>query len=259
MAGIDHTGKMGAGGEFAKQVEQWQTPKAGEEDSGSGMNSRGEPKLKAQAMQWATPQAHDQQGGKTPEQIQAMRSKTGAGARNLVEDVSQWRTPDTNECGGAQDATKRLEVGHSLRLQDQVHSWPTPAARDHKGKNSAEHALVTGGGRKHMDQLSNFVAYSPQAQAIQGGQESSSDGRTSRPRLNPHFVEWLMGWPIGWTSAGESGLGHVEMASFRSRQQQHLSSLLDSKAIGLLNANMVNLERYTKAKKAAALTKEQTA
>lgn len=34
--------------------------------------------------------------------------------------------------------------------------------------------------------------------------------------LNPEWVEWLMGWPIGWTA-----LQPLEMAKFREWQQQH--------------------------------------
>lgn len=32
------------------------------------------------------------------------------------------------------------------------------------------------------------------------GAKSSKSGRT----LNPRFVEWLMGWPIGWTDFGSA-------------------------------------------------------
>lgn len=160
----------------------WQTPKAGEEDSGSGCNSRGEPKLKAQAMLWTTPQAHDVTGrgsGQVP--------TAAAGNACLVRDATMWRTPDAMVCGGAQDEAKRTAGGHALRLQDQTHSWPTPmtinrtsdkaqnhrpssgpqrggpsygledianswptpAARDHKGANSEEHATLTGGAQAY--------------------------------------------------------------------------------------------------------------
>ena len=76
-------------------------------------------------------------------------------------------------------------------------SWPTPAARDYKGSNSREHCAVNGTGRKHMDQLPNAVAYpdlyfGPEKQEQTGGQ------------LNPDWVEWLMGWPIGWTDLKQS-------------------------------------------------------
>jgi len=69
---------------------------------------------------------------------------------------------------------------------DHRQKWPTPAARDYKGANSLEHCEVNGTGRKHMDQLPNAVAH---------GDKPEPSGA-----LNPTWVEWLMGWPIGWTS-----------------------------------------------------------
>lgn len=49
--------------------------------------------------------------------------------------------------------------------------------------------------------------------------ESFRPGQTTPPkRLNPDWVEWLMGWPIGWTE-----LRPLEMGRFREWQQQHSS------------------------------------
>ena len=39
-------------------------------------------------------------------------------------------------------------------------------------------------------------------------------------RLNPMWVEWLMGWPLGWTD-----LKPLEMDKFQQWQQQFLSTL----------------------------------
>ena len=104
-------------------------------------------------------------------------------------------------------------------------NWPTPAARDYKGENSPDH-LDNGTGRLHLDQLPNAVAFlfsRPCPQTPQDGQPSSitrqisrrllrraissipqttmrrwsRQGRWRKRRLNPAFVEWLMGWPEG--------------------------------------------------------------
>jgi hypothetical protein len=79
----------------------------------------------------------------------------------------------------------RSMKGEENDLPAQVKNWPTFAARDHKGANSREHCLNTGTGRKHMDQLPNAVVY---------GTDKKPTGS-----LNPDWVEWIMGWPIGWT------------------------------------------------------------
>lgn len=77
-----------------------------------------------------------------------------------------------------------------------------------------------------MDQLSNFVAYSPQAQAIHDGQESSETSPGSRPRLNPAFGCWLMGLPSMWTNPAVTSSEQLEMDVYRARQQQLLCNLL---------------------------------
>jgi hypothetical protein len=158
--------------------------------------------LESQIRYWPTPQSHDSVGGKTPEQIATMRSK-GHGVANLNEAAP---------------------------------NWPTPAARDFRSEQ---------GGVKTMDHFNRpagpslpaFIAhspYSPLAQATQPGQESSPDSPGSlqpsqTKRLNPYFVEWLMGWPAGWTSpivrpacaAEEMVLYH-----FRRQLQSQLSLLV---------------------------------
>lgn len=94
-----------------------------------------------------------------------------------------------------------------------------------------------------MDQLSNFVAHSSHlAQPIQRGETSSPVDPGSRQpsasknsttprllsrRLNPMFVENLMGWPLDWTSTHEhSASSAAETELWRSRLHSHLSCLL---------------------------------
>lgn len=75
-----------------------------------------------------------------------------------------------------------------------------------------------------MDQLANFVAYSPLAQPIRDGMQSSTDTRSSRRHLNPLFGAWLMGWPSTWVIAEPHASSASATASWRSALQQHLSS-----------------------------------
>lgn len=65
--------------------------------------------------------------------------------------------------------------------------WPTPLAHDALGANSPA-SLIRKDGKSRMDQLANAVAYFPD-------NVSSNHGK-----LNPDWEEWLMGWPVGWTS-----------------------------------------------------------
>ena len=90
-----------------------------------------------------------------------------------------WRTPDTGG-GGASGLLKKGQNHRKngqpiqIRLVDQVNNprlWPTPVARMYKdGGSPAEYAR-------------NEIPLAAQV----GGP------------LNPEWVEWLMGWPLGWT------------------------------------------------------------
>lgn len=116
--------------------------------------------------------------------------------------VRQWVTPKSLT-GGANNKRKQRGAG-GADLQEQVKQWPTPASRDYKGENGPAH-LENGTGRLHLDQLPNFVKYrfSLPDPRTPDGPPSSKACRT----LNPLFVEWLMGWPIGWTDCASPVTG----------------------------------------------------
>jgi hypothetical protein len=112
-----------------------------------------------------------------------------------------WRTPDTG-AGGTSGLLKQGQThranGQSIqiRLVDQVnnsHLWPTPNARDWKDSQTSGNRKSPGlGVMAHI------------GKTIDGGS------------LNPPWVEWLMGWPLGWTDLKPS-----EMDKSRSVQQPH--------------------------------------
>lgn len=236
MGTTDHSGKLGAGGEFAQQATRWLTPNvpnggrsvSAEMVASKGTTEDGEKRtvgLESQTRHWTSPRATDGTNG-GPNQAGSK------GDLMLPSAAAQWPTPRTIS-GGGESAERKQELGRVNAgggdLQAAVTSWPTPAARDYKGANSAEHALQTGGGRKHMDQLANFVAHSPsspQAQPTSDGPESSPVAPTSPQRLNPAFGCWLMGWPAWWTNPAITSCVKSEMVSYRFALRSHLSSLL---------------------------------
>ena len=168
-------------------AQTWMTPRTvlGGFTRDKGDPAKERPTLEGQAHLWGTPRASDAEKG-------GPNQSFGAGG-----------TP----------------------LPAQAANWPSPAARDHKGENSPEH-LVNGTGRLHMDQLPNAVAHGfsrPAPATVLAGLPASQWRPTSRRllrsvtshvsqrslarwlrrgnwkkrRLNPLFVEWLMGWPSG--------------------------------------------------------------
>lgn len=107
----------------------------------------------------------------------------------LAEQIGMLRTPDANMERGDRSTEKmqsRLDRGMPLNLNDQINAMnkgllPTPATRDYKGANSAEHLAKE---RGHHDQLPNAIAM---------------HGENHGLKLQPGFVEWMMGYPIGYT------------------------------------------------------------
>ncbi len=113
-----------------------------------------------------------------------------------------WPTPVVFDCGNGSPGNHYQGLAWIARNTWSMRSeWPTPAARDYRSPNSAASEERR---RKKMKnkgaQLVNFVEHqltsSPLAPTIRSGNESSP----SIQRLNPRFVEWVMGWPIGWTA-----------------------------------------------------------
>ncbi|WP_200908835.1 hypothetical protein [Burkholderia pseudomallei] len=90
-------------------------------------------------------------------------------------------------------------VSSEWGLSSAVKLWPTPTATDTKG-HPAEKRL-----QERMQESSRGVRLSEElARRGQPGQ------------LNPEWVEWLMGWPIGHTA-----LEPLETAKYREWLQQH--------------------------------------
>lgn len=81
-------------------------------------------------------------------------------------------------------------LGHQVVLEEQVAAWPTPTEQD--SANTA--------GASQFNR--NTPPLNVACHLIHHDQPTSTDGAKSSKStrvLNPRFVEWLMGWPIGWT------------------------------------------------------------
>ena len=89
--------------------------------------------------------------------------------------------------------------------------WPTPTARDCKGANSLKHLTQpkTPGNNHHVGQLANAVKlFTTPCAADAKGTHGGANHRRLRTdvagQLNPTWVEWLMGFPPGWTDLNAS-------------------------------------------------------
>lgn len=135
-----------------------------------------------------------------------------------------WRTPAAHNWKNGSTADERR--GHTIGLNDQV-LWPTPTA---PGSHQVGKIEEWGGSKNPLRQwpesgdglatdarpwLSPSSYPTPSPTDYRTGYRTDTEAgiaqreKRSKPlrdevaaggKLNPDWVEWLMGWPIGWTS-----------------------------------------------------------
>ena len=174
---------------------------------------------------WGTPRTGD---GMTHQLREGVTNPKG----RLEDQVSMWRTPDTNQCGGAQGAEKRLAGGHALRLQDQVSSWGTPTTRDWKDGDTSQADVPTNGllGRQVCEWEAGLSVRPMPAGRMCWCGIPGCGLRSHKRKLNPMFVEWLMGWPLFWTDVS-TACGPAAMESYLSSSRRLLRSLRGAPAL----------------------------
>ncbi len=142
-------------------------------------------------------------------------------AEALALGITNWSTPKATD-GAKGGPGQSYGSGGTPPLPAQAAQWPTPAAQNWKGSSVA--SITRTDGKSRMDILhyraeQGFTHPAPPItpHGLQPSHHApisrplwasmiASHGRTvsrrilkgrSRRRLNPLFVGWLMGWPIG--------------------------------------------------------------
>lgn len=206
-------------------AQNWGTPRV----TTSAMTSSGnydpaKSRLEDQAERmWATPAASDDYRGTTGYSEKQIEK----GARILPHEVATWPTPAARDhkSGEASEATLSR---NSRPLNELATHWPTPAATEGYKQPHARRE----GDRTLSSETASF-SRPVQVTSTDGVELSPTDHSTSeRRRLNPGFVCWLMGLPWWWTRAEPINFAAVAMASYRSKLQSHLSSLVGEPACG---------------------------
>jgi len=114
-----------------------------------------------------------------------------------------WPTPTTRDYkDGSAESCKNVPVNGLLGRA--VHMWPTPTSMDACGLDKKLRADATS---TRSILLSQKVAMFPTPRAQSATGVSNAPNRQGAPdlqsvaggQLNPTWVEWLMGFPIGWT------------------------------------------------------------
>lgn len=202
------------------KVASWPTP-AAQDDNKSyeahmAMKSRikGGPRKKPTSLNvvskaWQTPTKRD------PEKKDYTydRGDKTKKRSTLTKQAKNWNTPSTRDhVTDGPKAESRYgtpEMGTTeQRLWTQARLWPTVRATDYKscgqyGDKAQKYRLD----RKYLDATAVEFSHSgPQAPtSSKNGGKSSNDTRRlnlrqQTRRLNPRFVSWLMGWPVGFTA-----------------------------------------------------------
>jgi hypothetical protein len=150
--------------------------------------------LSQKVQMFPTPEAH-------PRGAYSKRFRRGNA--NLAAAVRTWPTPRAN------DAEKRGDFDPTNPrngLPAAVRMWPTPIASDAKGSLG-----IKRGDRGLKNHLSNAVKSYPTPTSTDWKNRMSSGRKgllqqEAGGQLNPTWVEWLMGFPLGWTDSGASAM-----------------------------------------------------
>jgi hypothetical protein len=160
-------------------AQQYGTSQNGKRKDGTTYKQAGKPSLHTMARHnlWPTPTVHGNNNRK------GISKKAGDG---LATAVKMWPTATARDWRSGKTSEKTMNR-NSRPLNEVVVSeekmWPTPMAHEarlgyqdrSRGKKGTQESLTT----KVINNL--------------GGRQAVSG------QLNPAWVEWLMGFPIGWT------------------------------------------------------------
>ena len=191
------------------------------------------PPLNQQVM-WATPNTMDYLPQRSKEALlrQATTTRKGrtrpANLREQVdpETVRMWRTPDAHCNRGPSSSTRmkmKLEKKMPISINDQVAHpnlmWPTPRA---SGQENPESLIKRKGARaaaQHNLTAAVQMMPTPTSTERSGINPKTGKGaglsKTIGGSLNPTWVEWLMGYPAGYTD-----LKHWEILSSRKSSKK---------------------------------------
>jgi hypothetical protein len=128
----------------------------------------------------------------------------------LASAVQMWPTPSATPYGTNQGGSMGREgqpSRPSLETMARTQTWATPSARDWRSGHASQMTLA-GNSRPLNEQVT---------------------ATTGQGQLNPGFVEWLMGWPKGWTAPGRLNgpTSRVWQQVFRTALIAYVPSAMD--------------------------------
>ena len=162
---------------------------------------------------WLTPSVEDAgRAGSVDQwnQYELNGRTTGARLRNQVASREQWSTPTVNDAKNSLTDSQRGRGTLTANMVERL--WPTPKA-SMRGDCPSER-------RRNSPDLHSAVKLwpTPRTAGMCGGtgnwnqlkdkceniEEARKMGAGNGGQLNPTWVEWLMGYPLGWTDLNAS-------------------------------------------------------
>jgi hypothetical protein len=154
------------------------------------------------ASSWPTATARDHKGC-----YKTLVRKDGKPRGDLLPDAvniaeqnhENWPTPRAGNPGSRKPGT-----GGKILAEEAKKNWATPQSTDgdraHQIRKRSElsEKAKKGGCRNLREDVFNFGPPAPEKSSTSGKNHGS-------PKLNPNWVEQLMGLPIGWTDLGSWG------------------------------------------------------
>jgi hypothetical protein len=143
-------------------------------------------RLEHAVKQWGTPAAND--ANKTPH-CEVNSNQAGLAKSVGLELQRQWATPRT-PTGGPESAQRKQELGRTTSgggdlASQAMTQWPTP---------------MTLAGPTETSNVSGSSEFTRKVDVLLGLRETTNGKRSpTAGKLNPRWVETLMGLPIGWT------------------------------------------------------------
>lgn len=190
----------------------WSAPRASDAEKGGPNQSfgAGGVPLPAQAVQWATPSVADTTGGRMSRSKERSNELLLKGQAFVLSE--NWSTPRVSSERTSSIALERPDSVSSLSIAQQAEMV--------MGEVPREIYLVS-------EKTQRRLGFDPSSLR---GQLTYPVGATlSHPRrsLNPLFVEWLMGWPPGWTLLAwtDFACSEMELSHFKQRMRSALLSL----------------------------------
>lgn len=194
--------------------ETFPTPTAADALGGPGISSsrKGGPNLRTAVDIWPTPKARDYKG--TDYSRDGERRHSGDDLATAVDKRESWPTPKSSDV--RHGLPNRIGEGERRsNLNDAAVKWPTPMSADANGvggaasrkdgRQSMLHHAVKAEGEEERTWPTPMAG---PADVRDGGGHggvklataATEDPEAPRGQLNPDWTEWLMGWPVGWTS-----------------------------------------------------------